>query len=979
MVRQERRGLFGRARRWLGGGVQDALELMRLGRLTPQMNAPFDVVDRDAIHKLRRYKRPEGLTHPKAPLVLVPPLMLTADIYDISPDLSAVLPMVTAGLDVWIVDFGAPEVEEGGMDRTLDDHVRAVAKAVRTVRRITGADVHLGGYSQGGMFCYQAAALLRSEHIASVVTFGSPVDVHLSLPAMNADATAALLRVVQRVIDRPLEQLDGLPGALTSTAFKLLSPRKEIEQLIDLVRQLKNREELQKRAVRRRFLGGGGFVSWPGPAFRTFVDQVIVHNRMLQGGIVIDGQTITLADIRTPILSVIGTRDDIARPPAVRAIRRAAPMAEVHELYVDAGHFGLVVGSRALRETWPSVVEWVKWREDLGPAPALIDRAPKKGKRAGARRKEENSVELDLLLETAAAAVASAWKGLSDVLRDTSESAGALRYQVPRLRRLERLTPDTRVSLSAELAERAKESPDATFFIWQGRAFSFRDADERVSNVVRGLYGEGVRPGARVLVVMKGRPSMLSAVTAVARLGGVAVVVPPSASDDELARAAREAEVDAVVSDPEHGPRVGRVLGRTVMVLGGGSEARHLGSGIVDLERVDPKAITLPTDLSLDSGLARDLALVLYTRGARGELRASRVTNHRWAMSAVGAAAACTLSPHDTVYACLPLHHPAGLLVTVGAALVGGARLALGSPFAPDTFWTEVRRYGASVVFYAGEMVRGLLTAPVSSIERNHPLRLLAGSGMRADLARDVVDRFGVGVLEFYGSTSFPVVLANASGEKPGALGRPLPGSAAIALVRYDAAEGTIVRDARGRAVECGDDEVGAVLATVGPHVADASIDEARLVRDAFAEGDRHFLLADLMRRDGDGDFHYVEARGNVVVVDGTPVFPRIVEDALYRVPGVTAVVVQPVGSPVELIATLAASPPPDATVVAQALASIPEEARPAQLHVVGEMPMTDGFRPIAPRYESAPTSPHSVLVLDDGGDGEWAPPETVR
>ena len=80
--------------------------------------------------------------------------------------------------------------------------------------------------------------------------------------------------------------------------------------------------------------------------------------------------------------------------------------------------------------------------------------------------------------------------------------------------------------------------------------------------------------------------------------------------------------------------------------------------------------------------------------------------------------------------------------------------------------------------------------------------------------------------------------------------------------------------------------------------------------------------------------------------------------------PGVTAVVVQPVGSPVELIATLAASPPPDATVVAQALASIPEEARPAQLHVVGEMPMTDGFRPIAPRYESAPTSRHSVLVL---------------
>ncbi len=45
------------------------------------------------------------------------------------------------------------------MERTLDDHVRAVADAVEIVRRTTGRDVHLAGYSQGGMFCYQAAAV----------------------------------------------------------------------------------------------------------------------------------------------------------------------------------------------------------------------------------------------------------------------------------------------------------------------------------------------------------------------------------------------------------------------------------------------------------------------------------------------------------------------------------------------------------------------------------------------------------------------------------------------------------------------------------------------------------------------------------------------------------------------------------------------------------------------------------------------------
>ena len=81
-----------------------------------------------------------------------------------------------------MVDFGAPEREEGGLERTLADHVVAVCEAVERVREATGRDVHLAGYSQGGMFCYQAAAYLRGEGIDTVITFGSPVDTRVALP-----------------------------------------------------------------------------------------------------------------------------------------------------------------------------------------------------------------------------------------------------------------------------------------------------------------------------------------------------------------------------------------------------------------------------------------------------------------------------------------------------------------------------------------------------------------------------------------------------------------------------------------------------------------------------------------------------------------------------------------------------------------------------------------------------------------------------
>src|SRR5262249_44720663 len=266
--------------------------------------------------------------------------------------------------------FGAPEREEGGMNRTLDDHVRAVSDAVERVHAATGHDVHLAGYSQGGMFCYQAAAFRRSANIASIVTMGSPVDLRRQL-ALDEDITERLAAGLGAVLSWPLARIEGLPGTFTSTGFKLLSARKEVGQLVDFVRKLHDRQALEKREAKRLFLRGEGFVAWPGPALRKFVDEMIVGNRMSSGGFVIDGHTVTLADLRIPILYFVGERDEMARPAAVRGIRRAVPAVDqLFEVPVRAGHFGLVVGSAALGVTWPTVIGWIKWIAGAGERPS---------------------------------------------------------------------------------------------------------------------------------------------------------------------------------------------------------------------------------------------------------------------------------------------------------------------------------------------------------------------------------------------------------------------------------------------------------------------------------------------------------------------------------------------------------------------------------------------------------------------------------
>ncbi len=969
--RKRRRG----GRLGLGGGIRrlkmgaaNAAEMLRLGRLTTPHRTQYDVVHQDRVYGLRRYhaiERAEG-EGVQAPLLLIPPLMVTSEIYDMAPDLSAVSYLLGQGLDVWMVDFGAPERVEGGMSRTLDDHVVAVSDAIDRVRTAAGRDVHLGGYSQGGMFCYQAAAYRRSEGIASLVTFGSPVDIYQNLPLpLNEEIAEKVIGGLRKVIERPLRELEGLPGFLTSFGFKMVSPKKEVQQLVEFVGKLHDRQALEKRESRRRFLGGEGFVAWPGPALRTFVDEFIVANRMASGGFVIDGRTVSLADLTCPILFFVGLTDDIARPAAVRAIRSAAFNAEVHELGVPAGHLGLVVGSRALSVTWPTVVDWVRWSEGQAPLPAVLVHHESRIDDVDDAAFDELELDVEDVYELATTmfdrrALEGAWKRLGRFGEDVTEAFDALRWQLPRLSRLRKIRGDTRVGLGLALAENAARSPEATFFLWKGRAFSYGDADRRVDAIVRGLVASGVKAGDHVGVLMQGRPTYLSIAAALNRMGAVAVLLSPDMKRVGLERALELGEVKHLVADPANAPRAREAFAGSVLVLGGPYGAdRTIPEGAVDMEAIDPSTVRMPAGFEPNAGRASDLAMILFTAGRREEPRAARITNRRWAFSAYGAAAGCTLQPNDTVYCVLPLHHAAGMLVAVGGALVGGSRLALSTRFSPEHFWSEARRYGATVVFYAGEMCRALVDAPPDPADAHNPVRLFAGSGMRVDVWERLQHRFEVGVLEFYASTEGNAVLANASGRKVGALGRALPGATDMSLVAWDFAAGRLVRDEQGFAQRAGVDVPGMLVARVdrGHPMAgfdgyvDRASTEERVLADLFEPGDRWFSTGDLLRQDAEGDFWFVDRLSDVVRTAGGPVFTRPIEDLLYRRGDVRMACVYGLAHEGEevVVATLV---PREAGLDLARLAELVTEKlapheRPRFVRLASSIPMTDGYRPL--------------------------------
>jgi len=962
--------------------TENALELARLGHFTDPEHAPYKVAHQMRIARLRRYGGDDHRPSVEAPLLLIPPLMVTAEIYDVAPDISGVTALTQLGLDVWVIDFGSPEQEEGGMKRTLDDHIKAVSDSIDLIRDATGHDVHVVGYSQGGMFAYQTAAYRGSEGIASLVTFGSPVDIHRNLPNIDDTIAGRMFELAQGALDTPLDRLEGLPGALTSTGFKLLAVHKEVGQLMDFVRKLHDRQALEKREARRRFLGGEGFVAWPGPALKKFIDEFVVHNRMLSGGFVVDGRTVTLADITCPVMFFVGERDSIANESAIRAIRGAAPNASLFEVSMRAGHFGLVVGRQAMSFTWPTVASWVRWREGAGPEPSVFQ-APPPLEEPEEADFDEVDFDIELFYRTVVGTVGAWWQRLGRSATDLGEQLDSLRWQVPRLSVLQQMEPDTRVSLGLVLSEQAASNPDGTFFLWQGRAFSYAQANRRVDNLVRGLIRCGIRRGEPVAVLMGPRPSYLSVTAALSRLGAVPILLGPGRSIATLKEAIHGSAPRFLIADPETAA-LGKELFGEVLVLGGAHEERALPSGVTDMELIDPDAVELPGWYEPNPGCARDLALIMLTAGRGKKPRAAKISNQRWAFSAYGTAAACTLSPRDTVYCCLPLHHPAGMLVTVGGALVGGSRLALSTGFNPEAFWEDVRRYGATVVFYAGEMLRELLRAEPSAADNENPIRLFAGSGLRRDVWQRIVDRFGpVGILEFYAATEGNAVLANASGEKVGALGRPLPGSADVALVRYDFDTEEFLRDEHGLMVRCGADEPGVLLARLDADHPLASFtggDEAgrRLRQGVFEANDTWFITWDVLRRDADGDFWFVDRTSRMLRTPAGVVATRTIEDALYGFPALRHTVVYGVerDGADRSVAVVVTHDNQGLNLQAwnEFAAGLDPSERPRWLKRVERIPMTDGFRPDKTALESDPLDAGAELFVYDEQTLQYQP-----
>ncbi|MDB4976585.1 MAG: long-chain-acyl-CoA synthetase [Myxococcaceae bacterium] len=469
-----------------------------------------------------------------------------------------------------------------------------------------------------------------------------------------------------------------------------------------------------------------------------------------------------------------------------------------------------------------------------------------------------------------------------------------LQCLAPVARHLVKLLPNMPFGVSKLLDERVASDPNSLALAFADERYTWRDLDRRANQYARFFQSRGIGQGDVVALLMDNRPDFVFIFYGLAKLRAVTSLINTNLAGATLTHAINVCKPKAVLVGSEHANSLREVIPTFQGVTGRLWFQAESGNDETppELERIND-AVSQQSDarpIGLTTASTSDAICFIYTSGTTGLPKAAIITNKRWIAAAyLFGVALMQASSRDIIYLPLPLYHSNAAMIGLGSSLVTGAGVALRRKFSASQFWSDVRKFDASIFIYIGELCRYLLNHGKTADERNHRLRLAVGNGLRPDIWEAFQRRFGVPLMrEFYAATEGNAPIFNFEG-RPGMLGRLRPGQT---LVRCDETTGEILRDKKGLCFESKPGEKGILLAHINPLFAfdgyvDAKATQGKVVSDVYRRGDRYFNSGDILQLHEDKWVSFADRIGDTFRWKGENVSTNEVAEVINGVKGV--------------------------------------------------------------------------------------------
>ena len=473
-----------------------------------------------------------------------------------------------------------------------------------------------------------------------------------------------------------------------------------------------------------------------------------------------------------------------------------------------------------------------------------------------------------------------------------------IRFFVKLLGRSKKLDKNKSLTVPDMIEESIDKFPNNIAIEFEDKSYTYSDLDKESNQVANWAIKKGYKTGDVVALLMENKPEFIFIWLGLSKLGITIACLNNNIKSKSLAHCIQTSKSKSLILSSDlidNYSSAEDLIDDQLSVYVSGDKVQ----GFENIDDDNEKNTNRPNSSIRKTLTNSESLFYIYTSGTTGLPKASNFSHQKFAVGSGLQMFSLNMKSTDKTYLVLPLYHATGGVVGLGSTLFTGGTVVLRKKFSVEKFWEDCAKYNVTVITYIGELFRYLISAPKNEFEKQHNIRGMYGNGLRPDVWKVVQDRFGINnIIEFYGASEGNVSLTNVD-SRFGSIGR-IPPYAKNALptkiVKFDVVNEKVVRNEDGFCIECEDDEAGEVIGLIPNEdkfsgkfegYTDKEATEKKILKDVFEKGDQWFSSGDLLKRDKDGYYFFVDRIGDTFRWKSENVATSEVSEAISTFAGV--------------------------------------------------------------------------------------------
>ena len=468
-------------------------------------------------------------------------------------------------------------------------------------------------------------------------------------------------------------------------------------------------------------------------------------------------------------------------------------------------------------------------------------------------------------------------------------------------------------TLGQTLEKWAHETPDQDFIVYPDRdlRFSYRQFNERVDQLAKGLLFIGVRPGDKVGIWAKNVPDWTTLMFATAKIGAVLVTINTNYKLNELEFLLKNADIHTLFlvdgyRDSDYVQMISELVPELKTQARGELKSKHFPElrnvGFIGQQKhrgmySTSELILLGThidDLELESVKenlsCHDVVNMQYTSGTTGFPKGVMLSHHNILNNGYATGECMKYTQDDRLLVCVPLFHCFGCVLGVCAIVTHGATMVFTEDFDPLMVLASVQKEKCTSLYGVPTMFIAELNHPMFEMFDLSSLRtgIMAGAPCPVETMKQVMDKMHMkDVIVVYGLTeSSPGMTATRAHNSPEV-------RATTVGFEYPNVEVKIVNPETGE--KCGVGEQGEICCR-GYNVMKGYYNDPKATAKVI---DKNGWLhsGDMALKTEDGFYKITGRIKDMIIRGGENIYPREIENYLYKMPQIETVEVAGVPS----------------------------------------------------------------------------------